>query len=673
MKHSFRGDGMIAIALTVIGALLRVPYLALVPTFGDEVMQTVQAMSIRPGEYMPLVGVDPYSGPFFPYLIAVIMRVLGATPVAPRIVVMVMGALTVGLTYLLGRELGLTRPWAALAGLLLAANPHHILVSSHYAGATLVLPLFTTALLVTLVLAAKRESGAWLVAAGALVGLALQANPVTILMLPGAAVWFLAQRKAAIGLRTRWPYLAALAAILVYSPVIVHNVQTGLSGVDIAQTQRQYLWQTDPSLSTYAQNLARMMLQLCRQVGGVLEGNEDVWSLMGMPLVFSAWAIAGLAYALVARKGFSLLTLSVGPHLLLMPWWSNYYGIIAATHLTNQLTPPVLLAMSALAAGMWRWAAERIHRPESRRAIAWVAGVVLTALALSPLVSLFQYYDHSVANDQTNAPYLAFADEFARLWHGERVLLDDSLIGFLSDQDPNEYKPTAYLLAVSGVPFDYMPAGRILERLAAGQETGRVIVIVRSDNVQRFQEQADLIPWESPAIEAVNNRLGSSMYTIADAQKVRKPSFVFASAADAPAVRAVQANFADRLELVGYDLRPAKFAPGSTLTINLHWRAWSAMSEAYTGFLHLIGPDGQLKAQDDHELGRGFYRTFLWQPNEVIRERYTISVPRDAPSGDYVLRVGVYSFPSLKRLDVKASSEPTQDNTVTLDTIHIEP
>lgn len=673
MKLAFRGDGMIAVTLTVIGALLRVPYLALIPTFGDEVMQTVQAMSIRPGEYMPLVGVDPYSGPFFPYLIAVVLRVLGATPVAPRIIVMVMGALTVGLTYLLARELGLKQPWAALAGLLLAANPHHILVSSHYAGATLVLPLFTTALLVALVLAAKRESGAWLVAAGVLLGLALQANPLTVLMLPGAAVWFLAQRKAAVGLRTRWPYLAALVVVLVYAPVIVHNFQTGLSGVEIAQTQRQYLWQTNPSLATYAQNFVRMMLQLCRQIGGVLEGNEDVWSLMGLPLVFSLWAIAGLVYALVARKGFSLLTLSVGPHLLLMPWWSNYYGIIAATHLTNQLTPPVLVAMSALAAEVWRWAAGRIHRPESRRAIAWVAGVVLTALALSPLVLLFQYYDHSVAKGQTNAPYLAFADEFARLWHGERVLLDDALIGFLSDEDPNEYKPTAYLLAVKDVPFDFMPAGRILERLATGQETGRVIVIVSNDNAPRFQAQADLIPWKSPAIEAVNKRLGSSMYTIADAQKVRKPSFVFANAAAAPTVQAVQANFADQLELVGYDLKPDKFTPGSTLVMNLHWHARSAMSEAYTGFLHLISSDGRLIAQDDHELGRGYYRTFVWQPNEVIRERYTLSVPRDAPVGDYTVRVGVYSFPSLQRVTVKSSSEPTQDNTVTLGMVQVGP
>jgi hypothetical protein len=226
-------------------------------------------------------------------------------------------------------------------------------------------------------------------------------------------------------------------------------------------------------------------------------------------------------------------------------------------------------------------------------------------------------------------------------------------------------------LAVSGVPYDFMPAGRILERLATGQETGRVIIIVHNDNASRFQAQADLIPWKSPAIEAVNKRLGSSMYTIADAQKVRKPTFVFADAAAAPTVRALQANFADQLELVGYDLKPDTFAPGSTLVINLHWQARAAMSEAYTGFLHLISPDGRLIAQDDHELGRGVYRTFVWQPNELIRERYTLSVPRDVPAGDYVLRTGVYSFPSLQRLTVKSSSAPTQDNTVTLGTVHI--
>jgi 4-amino-4-deoxy-L-arabinose transferase-like glycosyltransferase len=673
MDRRPRKDWLIAAALSLMGMLARVPYLALIPVFGDEVMQTVQALNIRPGEYMPLVGVDPYSGPFFLYLIGVILRVLGATPVAPRIVVMVTGALTVGLTYLLARALGLKRPWAALAGLFMAANPHHILVNSHFAGATFVLPLFTTAFLAALVLAVKRESGRWLVAAGTLLGLALQSNPVLVLMLPGVAVWFVVQAKPFIGFRTRWPYLAALVLALVYAPVIVHNLQTGLSGVQVAQAGRLYLWQVKPSPSTYAQNFVRLILQLCRQVSGVLEGKEDVGSLMGMPLVFSVWAIAGLVYASVARKGLDLLTLAVGSHALLMPWLSNYYSIIDPTRLTNYLNPLALVAMGALAAEVWRFAAGRMRRPESKRAIAWFTGVVLAALALSPLVSLFRYYDHTVANGQTNAPYLAFADEFVRQWHGERVLLDDALTGFLRAGDPNEFKPITYLLTVSGVPFDSMPSERILERLATGQETGRVILILSHDNLSYFQSQADLIPWESPAIQAINSRLGSGVYTIADAQKVRKPYFVFASAADAPTVRAVQANFSNRLGVIGYEIKPERPAPDSELIVNVHWQALAAMPEAYTGFLHLVGPDGQLIAQDDHELGRGFYRTLYWRPGEVVRERYTLALSKGMPVGEYTLRVGVYSFPSLERLALLSSNVPAQDNAVTLGTVQVWP
>jgi 4-amino-4-deoxy-L-arabinose transferase-like glycosyltransferase len=561
----------------------------------------------------------------------------------------------------------------------MAANPHHILVSSHYAGATFLLPLFTTAFLAALLLAVKRESGWWLVAAGALLGLALQANPLPVLMLPGVAVWFLAQRKAAIGLRTRWPYLAALALALVYAPVIVYNLQTGLAGVQVAQSRREYIWQINPSLATYAQNLWRLLLQLCRQVSGVLEGGENVRSLMGGPLVLSVCAIAGLIYASIARKGLSLLSLAFGSPVLLMPWFSNYYGMLSPSRFTNHLTPLMVVAMSALASEAWRFVVGPMRRPEARRVFAWATGVVLAALALSPLVLLLRYYDHAVARGQTNAPYLAFADEFVRQWRGERVLLDDALIGFISIGDPSEYNPTAYLLTVSGVPFDFMPAGRIMERLATGQETGRVTLVLSNDNLSRIQSQADLIPWNSPAIQAVNSKLGSGVYTLADAQKVRKPTFVFASVAAAPVVRPVQIVFSgpqgtsSQLGVIGYEVKPDKPMPGGELIVNVHWQASAAMPEAYTGFLHLIGPDGRLIAQDDHELGRGFYRTIVWQTGEVVREKYTLTLPKDTPAGDYVLHVGAYSFPSLQRLAVKSSSAPTQDNAVTLSTVRVGP
>jgi hypothetical protein len=173
-------------------------------------------------------------------------------------------------------------------------------------------------------------------------------------------------------------------------------------------------------------------------------------------------------------------------------------------------------------------------------------------------------------------------------------------------------------------------------------------------------------------------KVGYGVYTVADARQVRKPTFVFASDA-APTVHPLQVNLSDsqaagsQLSMIGYDVKPDRPVPGTEFVVNIHWQASAAMSEAYTSFLHLVGPDGRLIAQDDHELGRGFYRTIFWQLDEVIREKYTLALPQNAPVGEYVLRAGAYRFPSLDRLVVRSSSVPAQDNAVTLASLQVGP
>jgi len=653
-----RLDILITVALTLGGVVTRAPYLTLLPIFNDCVLQPVFAMNIQPGGYMPLVGNDPYAGAMFMYILAISLRIF-ASPMTPLVVVMLMGALTVGVTYLLARALGLSRLWAALVGLLMMANPAHILINSHVAGASYIVPLFSTAFLVALVLAVKRKSGWWLVAAGAILGLAMQTNPVLALMLPGVAVWFFFQRKRAFGSRTRWPYLAMAAFVLTYSPVIIYNVQAGLEGVKEAQI-RDYIWQPNPSLPAYLHNLGRLLLQLGRQISGVLEGNESFRDLIGLPLLFCAWAIAGLAYA--ARRGFTLPALAVGSQALITPWLSNYYGLGIETRFTNQLTPLIFVAMSALTTDAWTFARNRLDR-NAIKPTAWLVGALLVAFSLWPLTLLFRYYEHSVARGETNAPYFAFAQEFVRQWRGERILVSDSL---------GRFNPTEFFLATNRVPYDIMPFGRLMEWLATGQETGAVILILEKGDVARARSQAELIAWDTPAMQTARE-MGYGAYTVPDARQVRKPTFVFTDTTLGPTMRAVQANFADHLGVIGFEVNTAKATPGGELVLNVHWQATSAMPEAYTGFAHLVAPNDRLVAQDDHELGRGFYRTIFWQPGEVVRERYTLAVPKDAPGGEYTLWVGAYSFPSLQRLPVRSASTRHQDDAVLLGSVHVGP
>jgi Dolichyl-phosphate-mannose-protein mannosyltransferase len=669
-RHSsLKLDLLVGGALTSVGMLIRIPYLALIPEFFDEIMQTVYALNIQSGKFMPLVGNDAYVGPLYSYLIAVCLHIFGASPVAPRIIALLMGALTVGLTYLLARALGLHWPWAALAGLLLAANPYHILVNSHYAGSTFMVPMFSTAFLLTMTVAVKRESGFWLVAAGALSGLALQANPISALMVPGVIIWFLIQHKPRIGLRTPWPYLAIAATALAYAPVIVYNMQNELTSMSVLAVNRTYVWQPALSLQRYSDNLWRLLLQMGRQMGGVMEERESFQALLGLPFLFSAWAVAGLIYTLQARRDISLVALAAGSNVIVMPLLTDHYGLIVATRFTNQLTPLFCVAMAALAAGAWNrvqarpFASLRASSQSSAVVLRPATCILLVTITLWPLVSLFRYYDRTVASGQTNAPFFAFFDEFMRQWHGERILVSDSLASFNVPE---------YFLSTRHVPYTLLPIGRMMERLATDQETGRVIILLSSDDRSSASPQVNLSDWVRPDMPA-GRKLDFGAYLIADASQVRKPTFVLTDGTPlATSVRAVQANFADQLGVIGYEPK-AKLAPGERFVANVYWKAIGAIPESYTGFLHLTGPDGRLVAQDDHELGRGFYRTLVWQADEVIRERYEWVMPKDVPNGDYTLQVGVYPFPSLKRLIVRSASTSTQDDLVWLDTIHVGP
>ena len=77
-------------------------------------------------------------------------------------------------------------------------------------------------------------------------------------------------------------------------------------------------------------------------------------------------------------------------------------------------------------------------------------------------------------------------------------------------------------MAVNHVPYTMMNFGRLMERLATGQEAGPVTLILSKDDVPRARSQTDLIV-----------------------------------------------------------------------------------------FVHLVGPDGRLVTQDDHELGRGVYARYF--------------------------------------------------------------
>ena len=123
------------------------------------------------------------------------------------------------------------------------------------------------------------------------------------------------------------------------------------------------------------------------------------------------------------------------------------------------------------------------------------------------------------------------------------------------------------------------------------------------------------------------------------------------------------AEFGDQLAVVGWSLTPAPASstqdgsevflePGQPFSLTVVWQAQQALSSDYTAFAHLVDGQGQGWAGEDHQPYDGLYPTSAWGAGEMVRDRFTLTVPADAPAGLYGVYVGWYDPATQERLPV---------------------
>ncbi|NDJ53562.1 MAG: DUF2723 domain-containing protein [Chloroflexi bacterium] len=117
-------------------------------------------------------------------------------------------------------------------------------------------------------------------------------------------------------------------------------------------------------------------------------------------------------------------------------------------------------------------------------------------------------------------------------------------------------------------------------------------------------------------------------------------------------VGAAASGNGQRREAVWSD--PIVLGPGYSLDLRLTWRALSSPVDNYKLFVHLIDPGFQVVAQHDAPPMTGAFPTFLWfpkwLPGQQIVEPITLTVPPDAPPGDYQIAIGMYGFNTFRRV-----------------------
>jgi hypothetical protein len=209
---------------------------------------------------------------------------------------------------------------------------------------------------------------------------------------------------------------------------------------------------------------------------------------------------------------------------------------------------------------------------------------------------------------------------------------------------------------------------------SAPEQAATVVILLREDEVTL------------PALQA-SRPDGQVAWTLTDsfdrpyAAAYYLPALAGSGAATPLPDHRLDVTFGDasgRAHLLGYSLDAGQVSAGDSLNLVLYWQAMAPLDEAYTVFTHLLGEhnpetNSSLWAGHDGEPNGGHYPTVTWQPGQIILDVHTLTIPVDAPPGDYQLEAGLYLLATLARLPaVDAAGDPVPDQAAVLGTIRVE-
>ncbi|PID86235.1 MAG: hypothetical protein CSB13_04045 [Chloroflexi bacterium] len=651
--------GLLALII-LIGIVLRLPYWRIIPSPGDELFQAVYSLRIANGVDYPLIGNDSYAGPIYFYFLAALIKLGLDGPLMGRVIAMITGVLTIPLTYLWVDALGKNK-WAALiSAFLVAINPYLIVVNSHMGGTTYFLPILAVLFLWCLAQTINRDNRSWLVAAAVAAGLLIQVNPVGALIALGGGLWaaYRTRKLPKLGkLWPLWPILWGVGVILVYSPVLIYNFGSGLDSVAVVQ-ERSYLWESDPGVQTTLNNIRRLTLQLIRQQSGVLHGQEDFTTVLGIPLLYFLLSVWGFVFT--TRRVSALPLLVTLPVLLLFPYFSSHYGFNVIARFTTMLIPVITAVIAFL---FCHWLG-KLSQQETRKRTGYTGGLMILSLALiiDPLILLKEYYDTSLAAGLNGKILLDITEEIVAQNQGEPVYLS-TIEEIGSIEGGFTYLPHAAFV-FADIHHEYLPPQQIIGRLYA--QPGAASFLISHNDAAAIQQVAPLIADSSAANQAAMTQ-NYGFYTLDTSVSLTKPEFVLTEA-DLPPHLTPQATLSEHLALLGCT-ETAVIPATNQLQLSCYWQAVVPMPEnTFVTFAHLIDNNSQaLVTQDDHILGQERYPLNAWQTDEIIQETYHIPLTDLPKTDNYSLMLGVYTWPELTRLDIPDSA----DNVIELPAIQL--
>ncbi len=104
-------------------------------------------------------------------------------------------------------------------------------------------------------------------------------------------------------------------------------------------------------------------------------------------------------------------------------------------------------------------------------------------------------------------------------------------------------------------------------------------------------------------------------------------------------------NFGGEADLVGYDVSSLRMAPYQHVTVTLYWRARHPMTTDYRVFVHVLKPNTTEVYGGDDAMPAAWTRpTSTWKVDEIIQDTHTFKINPNAPPGIWTIEVGMYQL-----------------------------
>jgi hypothetical protein len=134
-----------------------------------------------------------------------------------------------------------------------------------------------------------------------------------------------------------------------------------------------------------------------------------------------------------------------------------------------------------------------------------------------------------------------------------------------------------------------------------------------------------------------------------------------------PLANASQADFGERMTLLGFDLDLSQAAvEDGMIRLTLYWQAQSEMETAYKVFVHLLDDADQIIAQVDREPQGGNAPTTGWLSGEVVIDRIELATT-EAMFATQSIAIGLYDPLTGERVPVLNTDGSVVSDNVMLD------